>query len=146
MTPHDMSPEARRARADELRRALYTTAERSGLTQDELAPACNLAPSDFSKAISPIKSEQAEQRRRFPGEEIGNFILAANVLTYLETLLKQLGYNPDLLHTIKVQDKTDTELLQDISDRLVSREKDDKEIRDQLKLMMQEAGQKARKK
>jgi hypothetical protein len=140
-----MSPEARRARADELRRALYTTAERSGLTQDELAPACNLAPSDFSKAISPIKSEQAEQRRRFPAEEIGNFILAANVLIFVETLLRQLGYNPDLLHTIKVQDKTDTELLQDISDRLAAREKEDGDIREQLKRAMQAAGGKARK-
>jgi len=140
-----MSPEARRARANELRRALYATAERSGLTQDELAPAVNLSPSDFSKAISPIKSEQAEQRRRFPAEEIGNFLLASNVLIYVETLLRQLGYNPDLLHTIKVQDKTDTELLQDISDRLAAREKEDGDIRVQLKLAMQAAGGKARK-
>ena len=140
MTPHDMSPEARRARANDLRRALYLTAERSGLTQDELAPACNLAPSDFSKAISPIKSEQAEQRRRFPAEEIGNFILASNVLIFVETLLRQIGYNPDLLQTIKIQDKTEIELLQNIADRLEANEKEQKGIREDFKLLRQEAG------
>jgi hypothetical protein len=140
MNSPDMSPEARKARANELRRALYTTAERSGLTQDELAPAVNLAPSDFSKAISPIKSEQAEQRRRFPACEIGNFLLISNVLIYLETLLRQLGYNPDLLHTIKLATKTKEQLLEEISHTLDARGKEDQAIREQLKLLVQEGG------
>jgi len=140
MSNPDMSPEARRARANELRRALYTTAERSGLTQDELAPACNLAPSDFSKAISPIKSEQAEQRRRFPACEISNYLLRSAVLVYLETLLRQLGYNPDLLHTIKLATKTKEQLLEEISHKLDARDKEDQAMREQLKLVMQDGG------
>lgn len=138
---HLLSPEAREARALRFRRLLYRMWEESGQNQDVIAPMVNLGPKDFSRAIAPTPHPDAEQRRRFPAEQVANYCLAtAGAQRFLEALLDELGYDPSRLHEIRQPTKSSAQLLAEIADKLEGRAKEDQAIREQLKLVMQEPG------
>lgn len=121
------------------RRLLYRMWEESGESQDNIAPMVNLGPKDFSRAIAPNPHPDAEQRRRFPAEQIANYCLATTgTKWFVEALLEELGYDPSRLHEIKRPMKSQTQLLEEIADKLEARDKEDTAIREQLKLVMQE--------
>jgi hypothetical protein len=141
-----LNPEARDARAMRLRRALYRTYELSGLNQDRLAPIVNLSPPDLSRSIAPIPNPDAEQRRRFPAEQVANLMLGANRQDFLEALIEEMGYDPARLQEIKRAVKTpqqvDEELLAEVKGIKVAM----KGVEEKLVLRNQVAGGLVRKK
>jgi len=132
-----LSPDAREARAKRFRAILYRMYEDSGMNQDVLAPAVNLSPKDFSRAISPTPHPDAEQRRRFPGEQIANYSLGTSSHRFFEALADELGYDPARLHEIRRQIKTKEQIEEERNltlDRIL------KEV-GELRLEMQDPGQ-----
>ena len=124
-----------------LRWALVRMAEASGLSRYLLAPQVDLSPSHFSKALNPNKSDDdAERRHHFPADRVARYIEVTGDGSFLFTLLDALGYDWIRLKEIRRPNKTQAQLLEDIADRLGARQKEDQAIRDQLKLVMQEAG------
>ena len=136
----NLSPEAREARSARYRALLYRMWERSGRKQDVVAPLVGLSPKDFTRAIAPIPNPDAEQRRRFPGEELANYMLSTEREDFFFELAEDLGYDSSRLHEIRRPSKTSAQLLEEISNSLKAREKEDQQIREQLKLVMQEPG------
>lgn len=93
--------------------------EESGQNQDVIAPMVNLGPKDFSRAIAPTPHPDAEQRRRFPAEQIANYCLATTgIQRFLEALLDELGYDPARLHEIRQPTKSSAQLLEEQNAKL----------------------------
>lgn len=122
-----------------LRWALVRMAEASSLNKYLLAPQVDLSPSHFSKALNPNKSEDdSERRHHFPADRIAKYIEVCGDASYLYTLLDYLGYDPSRLQEIRRPSKTALQVEEEKVEML-------KEIRAQLKLVMQEPGGRGRK-
>lgn len=128
-----------------LRWALVHMAEHFEGNKYLLAPQVDMSPSHLSKALNPYKSEDdAERRHHFPADRIAKLIEATGDVSYLLTLLDLLGYDPSRLAEIRRPQKSQAQLLEEIAERLVARDKEDTVIREQLRLVMQEPDVRAR--
>lgn len=121
-----------------LRWALVRMVENAGVNKYLLAPQVDMSPSHFSKALNPYKEDDAERRHHFPADRVSRLIEATGDASYLLTLLDLLGYDPSRLAEIRKPTKSQAQLLEEIADRLVARDKEDTVIREQLRLVMQE--------
>lgn len=132
----DLTPEAREARAKRGRMVLYRMWEMSGVTQDAVAPFVNMGPKDFSRAIAPSPHPDAEQRRRFPAEQIANYSLGTNSLAFLAWLLDELGFDGNKLQSIRKVQPSDRQLLEALASRQEKIQAEQQAISKQLSFLI----------
>ena len=125
-----------------LRLALLHMATAEGIPHQVIAAALDLSPSHFSRAITLYPSEESHQRANFPADITADYMIHGKNQSYLMTLVDLMGYNSSRLEEIRRQVKTREQLLEEIADRLGTRQKEDEALREQFRLVAEEAGEK----